>query len=59
MEVSGQPRPSAPLTSKNELPVPTEYEAGWAPQTVWTLWSVEKSLGPAWNRIAISRFSSP
>ena len=22
----------------------------------WTLWEVEKSLGPAWNRTAISRF---
>jgi hypothetical protein len=27
-----------------------EYESGWAPEPVWTLWSREKSLVPAENR---------
>jgi hypothetical protein len=30
-------------------PVPTVYKSGWAPETVWALWSREKSLAPARN----------
>jgi hypothetical protein len=32
-----------PLYSRGKSPqVPTRYEAGWAPEPVWTLWSTEK-----------------
>ena len=27
-------------------PVPTEYEAGWATEPVWTFWKIEKPLDP-------------
>jgi hypothetical protein len=40
MEVSGQLNAPAALP----LGVPTVYEAGWAPEPVWTLWCREKSF---------------
>jgi hypothetical protein len=43
--VSGQLHAQAALPS-----VPSEYEAGWAPEPVRTLRSREKSLVPAMNR---------
>ena len=40
MKVSGCLHASAVL-----LPVPTEYEAGWAPEPVLTFWKTGKFLG--------------
>jgi hypothetical protein len=45
MEVSGQLHASVAL--------PTALiglEAGWAPESVWTMWNTEKSLSPAGNQ---------
>jgi hypothetical protein len=39
-------RPGA-LPPGKELPNTVGQEAGWVPDQVWTLWSKEKSLGPA------------
>jgi hypothetical protein len=50
MEVSGQLHTPAALLLGKEHPVPIGYEAGCAPEPVWTLWSREKSLAPAGNR---------
>jgi hypothetical protein len=50
MEVSGQLHTPAALPPEEELPAPIGYEAGWAPEPVWTLWSGEKSLTLAENR---------
>jgi hypothetical protein len=33
--------------------VPFRKEIGWAPEPVWTLWSLEKSLAPARDRILV------
>jgi hypothetical protein len=30
-------------------PVPIGWEAGWAPEPVWTLWTTEKILASARN----------
>jgi hypothetical protein len=30
------------FTPRKEDPVPTEYEAGWAPESAWTRWRREK-----------------
>ena len=35
------------LSPRKENPVLVEYEAGWAPETVWTFWGREKSLTSA------------
>jgi hypothetical protein len=43
MEVSGQLHAPAALTPGQEPPAPNVYEAGWAPEPVWTLWRREKS----------------
>jgi hypothetical protein len=42
MEESGQLHGSVALP-----PVPIGDEAGWAPETIRTLWSIQKSLSPA------------
>jgi hypothetical protein len=34
----------------NESPVPTRYDVGWVPVSVFTLWRSEKSLASAENR---------
>jgi hypothetical protein len=36
MEMSGQLHISAALTSGKDRPMLIQYEAGWAPDTVWT-----------------------
>jgi hypothetical protein len=38
MKVSGQLHATAASYAENETPVPTELEARWAPEPVWTLW---------------------
>jgi hypothetical protein len=43
MEVSGQLQALAALPPGKEPLVPTGYEAGWAPESVWTLWNKEIS----------------
>jgi hypothetical protein len=46
----------APVTL---LPVPSEREAGWAPEPVWTLTRTERSLAAARNRSTIPTLSNP
>jgi hypothetical protein len=41
------------LNPKEEATVPTEQEAGWAPEPVWNLKRREKSLVPAGNPILV------
>ena len=42
---NGQPRAqSLDLPPEKEVTVPTDREAGWAPESVWILWRREKSL---------------
>jgi len=38
LEVCVQLHSTATLLQKKELPAPTAYEAGRAPELVWTLW---------------------
>jgi hypothetical protein len=40
MEVSGQFHAPIALPPRKESPVPTGWEAGWAPK--WTLWRTDK-----------------
>jgi hypothetical protein len=47
---SGQIHILAALHPNKELPVPTKFEDGWAPELVWALWRKEKSLALAGNR---------
>jgi hypothetical protein len=46
MEVSGQLHTPAALPQGNEPLVPIAYEAGWAPERVWTRRWREKLLAP-------------
>ena len=39
--------------------IPNEYEIGWTPQLVWTLWSRNRSLAPARNQTTLPQLSSP
>jgi hypothetical protein len=41
--VSGQLHAPAALPPEKEPPVPIGYEAGWAPEPVWTTWRRENS----------------
>jgi hypothetical protein len=50
MEVSGQLHAPAALLPEEEPPVPIGYEAGWAPEPIWTRWWREKFPAPAGNR---------
>jgi hypothetical protein len=50
MEVSGYLHAPAAVLLRKETPVSIGYEAGWASESVWTLWSREKSLASAENR---------
>jgi hypothetical protein len=51
MEVRGQFHAPATLPPGERALVPIGQEIGWDPDVVWTLWSGEKSLAPAWNGI--------
>jgi hypothetical protein len=51
MEVNGQLYTPASLSPRKESLVPIGYEAEWAPEPVWTLWSREKSLASLVNPI--------
>jgi len=42
MEVSDQLHAPTALPRGKEPPVPIKYEAGWAPEPVWTRWWREK-----------------
>jgi hypothetical protein len=42
LEVRGQTHSLATLPLDKEPPVAIGYEAGWAPETVWTTWRGEK-----------------
>jgi len=44
MKVCGHLHALAALSLGKELAVPTEYEAGWGPESVWTF--LHKSLLP-------------
>jgi hypothetical protein len=39
------------LCPGKQPPAPIVQETGWVPEPIWTLWSREKSVTPAKNRI--------
>jgi hypothetical protein len=47
--VSGRLHALPALIPGKEPTVSIGYEAEWAPESVWTLWRIEKSLVPAGN----------
>jgi hypothetical protein len=49
MELSGQLHILAALSLGKELLILIEYEALWAPESVWMLWIREKSLALVGN----------
>jgi hypothetical protein len=51
MEVSGQVHASAALTTAKGAPAPIGWEVGSSPETFLTMWSREKSVASAGNRI--------
>jgi hypothetical protein len=46
------------LPSEKEPPIPIGWEAGWAPEQVWTIWKRE-SLGPAGSSIKTNAWMVP
>lgn len=50
MEVSGKIHNPSTLQPGKGIPVPVAYEAGWIPESVWTLWRI-KYIAPTGNRI--------
>jgi hypothetical protein len=59
VEVSGQFHSPAALPPQKGPSVPTEHEAGFAPEPGLRFWRTEKSSAPTGNRTAILRPSSP
>jgi hypothetical protein len=56
MEVSGHLNALADLPPGQEFPVPIGYRAGWAPDSVWTLWRTAGYWQGFWKMISdISR----
>jgi hypothetical protein len=51
MGVSGQLHASADLPLGKEPIVPIGQKVFWARKQLWTLWSKEELIVPAWNRI--------
>jgi hypothetical protein len=62
MEVSSRLHDSAALTQGKKLPVFFGYEARWASEPVWRLWSREKAVTNyfvrAWNVIPFPAYES-
>jgi len=57
MEVSGQLHAPAALPPGEEASVPTQQEAGWSPEPVWTQWRTGKFSFPATKAAKIWRKS--
>jgi hypothetical protein len=53
MEMSGRLHAQAPLLLAKESPVPTGWEARWATEPVWMLWTREKYLALAENPTSV------
>jgi hypothetical protein len=47
MKASGQFHDPAALPPRKYPPAPVREETGWAPESVWTVWSTEKSHASA------------
>jgi hypothetical protein len=59
MELSGQLLAPAALSPEKEPLVPIGWEAGWAPEPVWTRWWREKFPAPAGSRTPTHPSYSP
>jgi hypothetical protein len=46
MEMSGQFHAVVALHPEKEIQIAIEWEAGWAPESVWTLWRGENLAQP-------------
>jgi hypothetical protein len=53
MDVSGQLHATAALPPGKEHPIPTVYEAEYAPELAWTRWRGEIIPAPARNRTPV------
>jgi hypothetical protein len=59
MEISVHVYAVAALTLDRRLPIPTEQEGGWVPESVWVFFTEEKSVFPAGNRTTNPQFLIP
>jgi hypothetical protein len=57
--VSGQLHAQATLSPEKQPPVPMGYEAGWAPEPVWTTWRREKSCPYRYSKSDPSAVQQP
>ena len=48
--MSGRLYKPQPPYSRERTPVPIEYEAGWAPEKLWTFWRQEIYVAPGGKR---------
>jgi hypothetical protein len=48
--------PQQPYRSRKNSLYLLNNEAGWAAHAVWTVWTIEKSLVPAWLQSRIQKF---